>query len=101
MTQKELIQRERIALREMRMLLTDTIEGALTGALKRLDDWEMRIEKEALTNGKVSFPEDPAKPAEEPPVEAELVAPSLIRPPCPGGPAAVFTAEDNVEGGRA
>ncbi len=100
MTQKELIQRERIALREMRMLLTDTIEGAFSGALKRLDDWEMRSEKEALTNGKVSFPEEQAKPAEEPPVEAEIVAPSLVRLPSNGARAAVFTAEDDVEGGR-
>lgn len=91
MTKAEIIQRERITLREIRTALIDKIEAEFSAALKRLDDWEMRETKSALTGGEPSFKiadaQNGGKPPEDEPIDVEIVAPSTARPaafPQPG-----------------
>jgi len=55
MTLKELIQTERIAATEARQTLIRTVEDLFKVWFDRLNDLELRSEKEALTGGEVSF----------------------------------------------
>ena len=92
MDAKEIIKRERITLREFRTALINAIEAGIGTAIKRLDEWEMRIEKENL-----SAPMTQPPPAEEAPIDAAIVAPSLATA---NGAAASAPGPDAPEGGR-
>lgn len=123
MDAKEIIKRERITLREFRTALINVIEDGIGTAIKRLDEWEMRIEKENLSAPltKPAPAEDPrtvqiyqeeiAKPifeiplhgndrgipAEEDPIDAAIIAPSLATA---NGSASSAPAPKAPEGGR-
>jgi hypothetical protein len=55
MDTKELITRERIALRGLKAALISQIELEVGRTIERLDDLEIRLEKENLTGGEPTF----------------------------------------------
>lgn len=78
MTLKELVQRERVSFMECQKTLHQILDDFFTKQQERLDNTELRLEKEALTNGKISIPLAVQAAAETIPIlEATDIAPSL------------------------
>lgn len=82
MTIQELIQRERISAKDLRAEMGGLIDSAITKWIDRLNDLERRLELEALTGGKPTFPAEEKKEEKKEPevIEAEHVAPSVNGP---------------------
>ncbi len=77
MDAKEIITRERIALRELKAAVIGQIEREIGKTIERLDDLELRLEKESLTGGEATFKmTDPAPKDPQIPDAADIV-PSL------------------------
>jgi hypothetical protein len=77
MTAKEIVKRERITIREIRTRLIGVIEEETGKAIQRLDEWEMRIEKENLSTP-ITVEAPAAIPAaDDEPIAVEIIAPSL------------------------
>jgi hypothetical protein len=70
---QELINRERITIRENRQALIQVIETQAAAHLSRLDDIELRIQKEALTNGSATIK---APAVDDAPVDIGIIAPN-------------------------
>lgn len=83
----ELIGRQRVDLREIRQAIVLAADEKIAAALKRLDDVEMRLTKEALTGGKPTIaivdkgPAEPGQPAlgDDLFFDSSIVAPSTAR----------------------
>jgi hypothetical protein len=59
---QEHITRERIALRELKAAVIGQIEREIGKTIERLDDLELRLEKEKLTGGEPTFKLNDAAP---------------------------------------
>jgi hypothetical protein len=78
MDAKEIITRERIALRELKAAVIGQIEREIGKTIERLDDLELRIEKESLTGGEATFKmADPAASRDPQIPDAADIVPSL------------------------
>lgn len=97
---QEHITRERISLRELKAAVIDQIERGFKKEIERLDDLELRLEKEKLTGGEPTFKLNDAAPGAPPaagsqpaaedtaaPVDAADVIGSLAGKPRNGKPA--------------
>jgi hypothetical protein len=87
MNLQEHITRERISLRELKTSVIDQIERGFKKEIDRLDDLELRLEKEKLTGGEVTFKVGDPESVKDPQIDAAVVDAGDVMPSLNGGKA--------------